>query len=360
MQILFDRIKKHNFSFVFSFLLLGIFFLIPVSHASYNYTPLESVPGFEGTSSDLKGFIESIYQFGIWTVGIAAVLMLTIGGFMYMVSAGNTSKTGIAKGIITDAILGLIIALGAYLILYVINPDLVKITLSMRSLGTGISTGETCNDVCSGKEEGASCPCNGSNGKCESGTCKVVDACTTACSGRAEGADCSCSNLSGKCESGRCKIDVGSGCSAIVSVAQTMRSCCYCNPDNGMKNSCSNPGKCARNGCSGSPAYTDCSGLVMSSYKSAGCRVPGSTAKSMNSLGEAYSGDPSSLKAGDLLASTKHVVICMSDGCGQVIHASNSSPPPRGGVKTNNGSDYYGKSNFRVVHASRFCDSCGS
>lgn len=177
MQILFSRTKKHNFSFVFSLLLLGILFLIPVSHASYNYTPLESVPGFEGTSSDLKGFIESIYQFGIWTVGIAAVLMLTIGGFMYMVSAGNTSKTGIAKGIITDAILGLIIALGAYLILYVINPDLVKITLSMRSLGTGISTdgGGTGGGGGSG------------SGKCEpvkSGPCSVENL-KTKCFGEA-------------------------------------------------------------------------------------------------------------------------------------------------------------------------------
>ena len=99
----------------------------------FNYTLLESFPGFfkaGSTLTDLPTMILAIYKFGIWTVGIAGLFMLVVGGFMYMASAGNTSTAGNARGIIWDALLGIVAALGAYLILYVINPELTKINLS--------------------------------------------------------------------------------------------------------------------------------------------------------------------------------------------------------------------------------------
>jgi hypothetical protein len=150
-------------SVIFSFVLSSLIF--NVSHAQYNYTQLESIPGFEDSGSDLKSYVESIYKFAIWTVGIAAVFMITIGGFMYLTSAGNTSKMDVAKKVVTDSIIGLIIALTAYLILYVINPDLININLSMQQVGTatpapgGTGTGKapvkktgtgTCAPVTSG------------------------------------------------------------------------------------------------------------------------------------------------------------------------------------------------------------------
>ena len=100
---------------------------------TFSYTLLESFPGFfkaESTMTDLPTMILAIYKFGIWTVGIAGLFMLVVGGFMYMASAGNTSTAGNARGIISDALLGIVAALGAYLILYVINPDLTKINLN--------------------------------------------------------------------------------------------------------------------------------------------------------------------------------------------------------------------------------------
>lgn len=98
--------------------------------AAFTYTPMEQIPGFENTT-DFKTYIQNIYNFGIWTIGIAALLMLTIGGFSYMTAAGNTAKTGTAKKIITDSILGLVVAMTAYLLLYVINPDLVGVSVNI-------------------------------------------------------------------------------------------------------------------------------------------------------------------------------------------------------------------------------------
>lgn len=97
------------------------------------YTLLESFPGFfqGGTEmTDLPKLILAIFKFGIWIVGIAGLFMIVVGGFMYMASAGNTSVAGSAKGIILDALLGIVAALGAFLIMYVINPELTKINIA--------------------------------------------------------------------------------------------------------------------------------------------------------------------------------------------------------------------------------------
>lgn len=125
----------------------------------FSYTLLESLPGFfnAGTTlTDLPSLILAIYKFGIWTVGIAGLFMLVIGGFMYMTSAGNNSSAGNAKDIIWDALIGIIAALGAYLILYVINPDLTKINLSFTAVniteteGTPMGPSGVCKELTSG------------------------------------------------------------------------------------------------------------------------------------------------------------------------------------------------------------------
>lgn len=117
-----------------------------VAAAGYNYTLMERIPGFDG-SSDLPTYIGNIYKFGIWTVGIASLLMLSIGGFMYFTAAGNTSSLDQAKKVITDAILGLIMALTAWLLLNILNPDLLKGNISALSIsGTAVpatTTGTT-------------------------------------------------------------------------------------------------------------------------------------------------------------------------------------------------------------------------
>ena len=99
-----------------------------------NYILLEPIPGSANTIGLFNTYLEDIYRFAFWAVGIAVVFMLTIGGFMYLTSAGNTSRMESAKTVIFDAILGLILALVAWLFLYVINPDLVNVGLPSVSI----------------------------------------------------------------------------------------------------------------------------------------------------------------------------------------------------------------------------------
>lgn len=119
--------------------------------SSYSYTPMETIPGF-GAPTDFPGYIVAVYKFGLWTIGISALLMITLGGYIYLTSAGNASQVSKAKGVITDAIVGLILALVSWLLLYTINPDLVKFNNLSSSTGEswsgaagipGSSTGPT-------------------------------------------------------------------------------------------------------------------------------------------------------------------------------------------------------------------------
>lgn len=147
--------------------------LLSVAHAQYDYKPLENIPGSEGVV-DFPGFILGLYKFVIWAVGIAALLMITIGGFLYLTSeaSGNTAKVDTAKKIIQDALIGLFIALAAYLILFVINPDLVNIKINLQpiSLRSGTTTPGTSGTGTGGPGS------TGGGGSGGTGKCEVLSA----------------------------------------------------------------------------------------------------------------------------------------------------------------------------------------
>ncbi len=126
---------KNTKIFFIAFVLFFVSFspFIPAAQAQptgLQYQLLEKIPGTDTLGNDLPGYVNAIYKIALIVVTLSAVLMLSIGGFMYLTSAGNTSAMGTAKGIIYDSIIGLVIALSAWLILYIINPDLVEISLT--------------------------------------------------------------------------------------------------------------------------------------------------------------------------------------------------------------------------------------
>lgn len=129
--------KKNTQVFLFLVALASFLNLVPFSlaqaqdsDAGVQYQLLEKIPGTENLGSDLPSYLSALYKIALIVVTLSAVLMLSIGGFMYLTSAGNTASIGNAKGIIYDSLIGLVIALAAWLVLYIINPDLVKINLT--------------------------------------------------------------------------------------------------------------------------------------------------------------------------------------------------------------------------------------
>ena len=80
---------------------------------------------------------------------------------------------------------------------------------------------------------------------------------------------------------------------------------------------------------------TDCSGFVMSVYAQFGISLPHSSS-AMRSVG--YGVSTSDMQPGDIICYSGHVAIYM--GNNKIVHASNSAPYPRGGIKISNNARY--------------------
>ncbi len=94
---------------------------------------VQPVPGLEFLqidTSSLGNLLASLYVFGLGFIGVAALIMLTYGGIKYMIARDKDPTE--AKKYMTNALIGLALALSSWLILYVINPDLVtKLDLAL-------------------------------------------------------------------------------------------------------------------------------------------------------------------------------------------------------------------------------------
>ena len=72
---------------------------------------------------DFFVMLARIFDFAIkWIVTPLAVLMLTIGGILILISAGNPNLAGLGKKTLYAAIIGLVLAFGSWLIIsFVLN-----------------------------------------------------------------------------------------------------------------------------------------------------------------------------------------------------------------------------------------------
>jgi hypothetical protein len=88
-----------------------------------------TLPNFTQTTT-LPAFISSVYSFALTVVGLAILFRILYAGFLLLTAAGNAGKLGDAQDKLKKAIIGAIILFAAYLILYIINPDLVANTFN--------------------------------------------------------------------------------------------------------------------------------------------------------------------------------------------------------------------------------------
>lgn len=75
----------------------------------------------------LKDLISSLFKFLLMVAGLAAFVMMVLGGINYLTSVGDPGRMEDAKNQIFSAILGLIILLASWMILNTINPQLVEL-----------------------------------------------------------------------------------------------------------------------------------------------------------------------------------------------------------------------------------------
>ncbi len=111
--------------------------------ASANYVPLAPIPGLTGgttlgtnatqSSPGLSAYLAQLYTWSVAAASGLAVVMIMWGGVEYMTSAGGGGVEE-AKKRISASIMGLLLALGSYIILSTVNKDLLKLNFNLGTL----------------------------------------------------------------------------------------------------------------------------------------------------------------------------------------------------------------------------------
>lgn len=123
--------------------LLVAFF--PVVSGAATFTSMVDIPGVDGAAdSDFSGYINALYIFAITIGALLAVLKLVAAGVKYMFSDIVTNKEA-AKNDIKGALLGLLIVIGAVVILDTINTDLTDVDLNIENVE--VSTFDTLDFI---------------------------------------------------------------------------------------------------------------------------------------------------------------------------------------------------------------------
>jgi hypothetical protein len=115
------------------------------SKSTYNFlAPLKCADGVPGCvdgklvsfdpagDKPLSKYLNIMIRIVIGIAAVLAMIMIVVGGIQYMTSELISSKEE-GKKRISNAILGLIIALGSYVLLFMVNPDLLKVEPGLES-----------------------------------------------------------------------------------------------------------------------------------------------------------------------------------------------------------------------------------
>jgi len=92
-----------------------------------SFAELEVAPGETVNVPYIAEYVVAIYKYGLTLASILAVVMIMIGGILYIISSADPAKLTLAKQLIFGSITGITVLLCSYLMLKVINPNLVNL-----------------------------------------------------------------------------------------------------------------------------------------------------------------------------------------------------------------------------------------
>lgn len=230
-----------------------------------------------------------IYEFFLKLLFVATMLAITVSGVFYMVSSGSKTLTEMAKKALTYSLTAFVIGMGAWILINTV----------MTALGYQHPYG----------------------GRWWEFTCDTTQSAGPVSSGRTITGS---GNLTGK------------GCEGVAQNAGAMEGWSYTqDPTGRMAN-----------------GSADCSSMISRSYVAAGCSNPGSTSSEMYSRAQVID-NSNSLRAGDAIVYSGHVVMCLDNGCNNVMSANSKN-----GIYSRNSSYDFQQSDARVIRASDYCSDC--
>ncbi|MBY0538733.1 pilin [Patescibacteria group bacterium] len=137
---------KYNILFFIAFVCL----LVPATSQAGEFVNLVGVPGIDSNGlPNLNAYINALYRLSISIAALLAVIKIVIAGAKYMLSDIVTHKED-AKKDIQGALIGLLIVIGAIIILNTINTDLTNLNLSVPE--ATVNQGPTIQEVLAARQ----------------------------------------------------------------------------------------------------------------------------------------------------------------------------------------------------------------
>lgn len=134
-----NKFQKIIFLGLIAILVMPFFNTTYAQAKDSDYTFLAPLPGTSKTSetctgttckTDLQKYLPGAFNLSVAIAAVLAFIMITFGGITYAVSDSISGKED-GKKYIENALWGLLLVIGAYIILYTINPQILDFKLSI-------------------------------------------------------------------------------------------------------------------------------------------------------------------------------------------------------------------------------------
>ncbi len=121
------------------FLFVGVLALAltPLLTYAADFVPLAPIPNLDTSENATIGsYVNSVFLLVISVAAMLAVIRIVIGGFQYMTQTASVTKTASAVNTIRDAVIGLLLLLGSFVILSTVNEQILSLdALNFTKLG---------------------------------------------------------------------------------------------------------------------------------------------------------------------------------------------------------------------------------
>ncbi|MEI7741414.1 MAG: pilin [bacterium] len=105
--------------------------------------------GGKKTVADLPAYLGLLYKWFVGAAMVIAAFMITLGGFQYVMAGGVPSMADQGKKRIKNSLIGLVLAIGSYVLLNTINPayTVLKLPDIQKIENVNLNNGGTCPDT---------------------------------------------------------------------------------------------------------------------------------------------------------------------------------------------------------------------
>lgn len=132
------------------FLFVGVLALAltPLLTYAADFVPLAPIPNLDTSENATIGsYVNSVFLLVISVAAMLAVIRIVIGGFQYMTQTASVTKTASAVNTIRDAVIGLLLLLGSFVILSTVNSQILGLdALNFTKLGPSQAVQDAIKD----------------------------------------------------------------------------------------------------------------------------------------------------------------------------------------------------------------------